>query len=98
MIKHIVCWNFKDNFGGLDKHQIIQKVKNDIEALVGVVPGLLHAEVGEGINPSGYECCLYSELESTEALAVYQSHPAHQKVKDFVANVATSRIVCDYEV
>ena len=91
MIKHIVCWNFKDSFGGMDKHQIISKVKN-------VVPGLLHAEVGEGINPSGYECCLYSELESTEALAVYQSHPAHQKVKDFVANVATSRMVCDYEI
>lgn len=98
MIKHIVFWNFKDSFNGMDKNQIISKLKYDLEALVGVVPGLLRAEVGIGINPNGYECCLYSELESPEALAVYQSHPAHMKVKDFVASVATARAVCDFEV
>lgn len=98
MVKHIVFWNFKDCHEGMDKKQIISKVKHDLEALVGVVPGLLLAEVGTGFNPNGYDCCLYSEFESIKALEDYQVHPDHQKVKDFVATVVVSRVVCDYEV
>lgn len=97
MIKHIVFWNFKDSMGSMDKTQMIGKVKLDLESLVGVVPGLLKAEVGTGINPAGYDCCLYSELESAAALAIYQSHPAHMKVKEFIGSVSTARAVIDYE-
>ena len=59
--------------------------------------GLLKASVGFNFTSGGFDICLYSELESKEALEVYQSHPEHLKVKEFVHKVIASRAVCDSE-
>lgn len=98
MIKHIVFWSFKENANGMAKPEILAKVKHDLEALVGVVPGLLKAEVGIGFNEKGFDACLYSEFTSKEALDGYQVHPEHAKVRDFITEVRTERAVCDYEL
>lgn len=97
MVKHIVFWSFKDNANGMTKAEILKKVKHDLEALVGIVPGLLKAEVGIGFNPKGYDACLYSEFDSKESLEGYQDHPEHVKVREFITAVRTERAVCDYE-
>ena len=98
MVRHIVFWNFHDGANGLSKPEIMARVKRELEALVGVVPGLLKAEVGVGFNPNGFDCCLYSEFESAQALDGYQEHPAHVAVKGFVHQVVAARAVCDYEL
>ena len=91
-------WNFKESGEGLTKPQILAKVKAELEALVGVVPGLVKAQVGIGVNPQGFDACLCSELESQQALENYKSHPEHLKVSGFIAKVRTERVVCDYEL
>ena len=95
MIKHIVFWKIQNDN---QKKNNMLKMKQILEALVGVVPGLLKAEVGFNFNPNGFDVSLYSELESKKALDTYQNHPAHLKVKEFVHNVTIDRAVCDYEI
>ena len=86
MVKHIVMWNLTDKDKVAENGAIM---KQKLEALVGVVPGLLRAEVGVGFN--GYDVALYTELEDRAALAVC-------KVKEFVHSVICERVCCDYEV
>ncbi len=93
VVKHIVMWNLTDKDKVAENGAIM---KQKLEALVGVVPGLLRAEVGVGFN--GYDVALYTELEDRAALAVYADHPAHCKVKEFVHSVICERVCCDYEV
>ena len=62
MVKHIVMWNLADKDKVAENGAIM---KQKLEALVGVVPGLLRAEVGVGFN--GYDVALYTELEDRAA-------------------------------
>ena len=59
MVKHIVMWNLTDKDKVAENGAIM---KQKLEALVGVVPGLLRAEVGVGFN--GYDVALYTELRT----------------------------------
>lgn len=95
MVKHIVMWKMKDC---PEKETNMEQMKKMLVDLVGKVPGLISAEVGFNFNPNGFDIVLYSELESKEALDVYQDHPEHQKVKEFVHTVITDRVVTDYNV
>ncbi len=45
MVKHIVMWNFKEDVPEGEKKAIKEKAKKELEALVGVVPGLISAFV-----------------------------------------------------
>ena len=94
MICHIVIWKLKEE----NKAENIAKLKAQLEALVGVVPGLLDASVGANYNGGEYDVALVTHLESKEALAVYADHPAHVKVKEFVQTIATTRQAVDYEM
>jgi stress responsive alpha/beta barrel protein len=50
------------------------------------------------IKPFASDLALAILFTDEEALAAYQNHPAHQKVKDFLGNVRYERRVIDYEV
>lgn len=92
MVKHVVMWELKDKE---TKPQVAAEMKKRLEALVGVVPGLLKAEVNMGF--AGADVILYTELESREALAVYADHPAHCEVKKYVHSVICARTACDWD-
>ena len=98
MIKHIVFWKLKDEAEGGTKAENIAKIKAMLERLVGIVPGLLNAQVGANLNGGEYDACLVSEFESMEALHAYDSHPEHLKVRAFVKAVRVSRVSMDYEM
>lgn len=98
MIRHIVLWNLKDVAEGNDKVTNACIIKESLESLVGKINGLKKAEVNIGCNPNGFDLCLYSELESKEALDLYQNHPLHVAVKQFVSKVVTERAVSDCEI
>ena len=58
-----------------------EKAKKELEALVGVVPGLISAFViTEPLSSSSHDFCLVTELETPEALAAYAVNPNHQNV------------------
>lgn len=94
MVKHIVLWKLADP---VRKEENISKMKQMLEALVGVVPGLLKLEVNPNFNPNGFDVCLYSEFTGREALEGYQNHPAHLECKKFVHSVICDRTAADYE-
>jgi len=93
MIKHIVMWKLRNKADA-------EIIKDNLEALMGKIPGLLKVEVGIDFSDSeqSADVVLYSELASREALLAYQSHPEHQAVIPLVKAAAVSRTVVDYEV
>ena len=100
MIKHIVMWRLKNQAEGNDKATNARIAKEKLEALNGIIPGLIKLEVGNDFSNGEVSCdlVLYSELESREALARYQQHPGHVEAAKFVVSVVDERRVVDYEV
>jgi len=99
MIKHIVLWKLKDAALGATKQENAAKMKQMLEALNGVVPGLIKLEVGidfSATEASG-DIVLYSEFPDRAALDAYQAHPEHQKCVAFVKEVVSERRLADYE-
>jgi hypothetical protein len=68
-----------------------------LEPLAGQIPGLLNAQVRPCFQ-GGMDFCLYSELESREALAVYADHPLHIAAKDQFFHMLAGRVAIDFEV
>lgn len=101
MVRHIVLWKLEPNpENGAAKEQNAAEIKRRLEALVGVIPGLLSLEVGFNQTDRNreYDLCLLSSFESFEALAAYQKHPAHRAVQGFVHSAVCGRTAADYEI
>lgn len=99
MVKHIILWKLKDEFSDDEKIEIRKGIKSGLEALKGIIPGLLEIRVQSDFLPtSNADVMLDSTFESFEALKNYAVHPAHQdvansKVRPFTA----SRMCLDFE-
>ncbi len=100
MVKHVVMWNLKDYAEGVSKEENIKKLKKELLDLKDKIAEIIAIEVGVNFNPSdaAYDVVLYSEFESKEALAIYQKHPEHVKVAQFVGKIVEERVVVDYDV
>ena len=92
MLTHIVFWTLKPE----GKDESMRRIKESLEALVGVVPGLLEMRVGENVNGGEFDLALVSRFESPGALHAYESHPAHLAVRAFVKQVRTARAAVDF--
>jgi len=99
MIKHIVMWKLKDEALGATAAENAKRLKERLEALKGVVDGVIELEVGINTNPSeaAFDVVLYSVFESMDALEAYRMHPEHQKLIGFVGEIRSERRVVDYE-
>ncbi len=97
MVKHIILWNLKEEY---NRETVKREMKEALEGLVGVIPGLLKMEIEiEPLGSSNVDVMLYSELESAEALKGYATHPAHVEVADTKVRPFTkTRTVIDFEV
>ncbi|AHI73034.1 stress responsive A/B Barrel domain protein [Burkholderia thailandensis USAMRU Malaysia  len=100
MIRHIVSWKLKESAEGATRAQNAQKLKEKLEACRGIVPGLLHLEVGLATPGLEATCdvVLVSDFADKAALDAYQVHPVHEAVKKFVGAVRESRECIDYLV
>lgn len=100
MIKHIVMWTLREQAEGAGAAENGAKMKSMLEDLAGKIPGLRHIEVGLDVFQTSLPCqiVLYSELDSREALQVYQQHPEHLRCVEFVKKVVAERNVLDYEI
>ena len=92
MVTHIVFWKLKEE----NKAANAGCIKESLEALVGVIPGLLEARVGENVNGGEYDLALAARFVSMEALEAYDVHPEHQKVRAFVSQVRLERAAVDF--
>lgn len=100
MVKHIILWKLKEELSADDKKKILADMKENLEGLVGKVPGLIRMNIV--INPltsSNAEVMLDSDLESEEALKGYAVHPDHVQVANtYVRPYTEVRMCMDYTV
>ncbi|EDU36475.1 stress responsive A/B barrel domain protein [Clostridium sporogenes ATCC 15579] len=93
-------WKLKEFVEGKSKLENANILKTSLEDLQNKIDVLKLIEVGVNINDSkqAYDVVLYSEFENLEDLNLYQNHPDHLKVGEFINKVKEERIVTDYEV
>lgn len=97
MVKHMIIWKMKEDLS--DPAAAKLAIKEALEGLVGVIPGLLEMHIlTEGFDCSAGDIMMDSTLESKEALDAYQIHPAHQAVAgNIVCPAVCQRLSFDYE-
>ena len=63
MVKHIILWQLKEDI--TDKESVKKGIKENLESLVGKVPGLLKVNVViDGLESSNADVMLDCELDS----------------------------------
>lgn len=99
MVRHVILWQLKGDLTKQEKYDVKKKMKEQLEALVGVVPGLMELKIiTEGLESSNADVMLDSRLESAEALKGYQVHPKHVETADtYVRPYAEVRLCMDFE-
>lgn len=92
MVKHIILWTLKDSLSEEEKIQIKKSIKEGLESLKGVVPGLtdIKVQIDGRLASSNADLMLDCTLESEKALKGYAVHPAHvaianSRVRPFTA-------------
>jgi hypothetical protein len=100
MIKHIVAWRLKHRDHPQMREETARAIKQQIENMRGKIPGLRHIEGGVDFSatPDSCDVVLYAELDSREALASYQVHPAHEAFKTYIGERRSERYLIDYEL
>ena len=99
MIKHIVMWKLKDEAEGRSREENIIQMKDVLESMSGTIPLIHKLEVGVNILSSemNWNLVLYTEFATREDLIAYDTHPAHEKVKAFIAPLREKSAKVDYE-
>lgn len=80
MVKHIILWKLKSEH---NTDEVKNGIKEGLEALLGVVPGLLEIKVQTDVfDSSNVDVMLCSVFEDEAALRGYAVHPEHVRVAD----------------
>jgi len=92
-------WKLKEFAKEKDKLENAKTIKRDLENLQNKINQIRYIEVGININGSeqAYDVVLYSEFNSIEDLDIYQNHPDHVRISEFISKVRDTRVVADYE-
>ena len=99
MVRHIVAWNYKEEFTEAENKENAVKVKSELEALKGCIDEIIEIKVCINTLPSGNrDIILDSLFESEEALAAYIIHPEHKRVGEFVRSVLHNRACADFHI
>lgn len=100
MVKHIILWKLKDELASDEKTKILSAMKEQLEGLVGKVPGLISLNIiSDKLASSNADVMLDSVLESEAALKGYAVHPEHVAVADtYVRPYTQIRMCIDYEI
>ena len=99
MVKHIILWKLKENFSASEKETIKAGIKEGLESLKGVVPGLEEILVQtRGLASSNADVMLDSTFTDEAALKNYAVHPAHVEVANTKVRPFTEvRLCLDFE-
>lgn len=100
MIKHIILWKLRSELSENEKQIAKQEIKQGLEGLKGVVPGLLDivVHIDGRIDSSNADLMLDCSFDSREALKGYATHPAHVAVANGKVRPNTEVRLCwDYE-
>lgn len=96
MVEHIVCFKLKPE----TTQEQGQKLIDMLNGLKGKVPTIVSLTAGWNFTPErgqGFMIGLVVRFQDKEGLAVYQPHPDHALVKQYVGQICESSLVVDYE-
>jgi heme-degrading monooxygenase HmoA len=98
MVKHIVMWTLAESAVGKEKEENLEEVRKRLQELTASIDDIQSLEVGVNFNTTedAYDIVLVTEFQDKEALARYQDHPEHIKVRDFLRKVRVKHTVVDY--
>ena len=94
MITHIVLFRIKS-----DMPEAIQGLQDRLNALPAVIEQIRRYDVHQNILESerNSDVVLESSFDSLEDMQVYQQHPKHLELLEYVGTVVDSVAVIDYE-
>lgn len=100
MVKHVIIWNLKAEFSDEEKLIIKQNAKQNLEALVGKIDGLVDLKIQtKFLSTSTGEMMLDSTFVDFDALRAYATHPLHQEAANrYVRPFTASRSCVDFEI
>jgi len=95
MIIHIVMFKFNEE----NKKANIIQAKQMLENLMGAIGSLKSIDVGINFDkaPRAMDLSIICVFEGIEGLKLYDAHPEHQKVVDFIKSVTEYSKVVDYD-
>jgi hypothetical protein len=98
MLKHVVMWKLNAFAEGANKARNAKRIKIELEALKNTIPQIFHLEVGINVleSEAAFDVVLLSVFKTRQDLELYQNHPNHRAVAEFVKLVSENRIVVDY--
>lgn len=100
MVKHVILWKLKDEIPASELDGVKAGIKEGLEGLMGVIPGLVSIQVNtNGLPSSTADVMLDSTFVDADALKAYSKNPAHVEVADTKVRPFTqSRACLDYEI
>ncbi|MGH2647119.1 MAG: Dabb family protein [Ginsengibacter sp.] len=101
MLPHIVMWKLKDLAEGNSKkgNALLMKIK--FEKLMPLIKEIKKLEVGINMDLSQYanfDIVLDTWFENYGQMEIYQKHPLHAEISDWIGKVRETRAAIDYEV
>ncbi len=99
LTRHIILWQLREDIAPEAREEVKRGIKEGLEGLAGVVPGLLSIRVNTvGLRSSNADLMLDALFESEDALRGYAVHPAHVAVADGKVRPFTRTRLCfDFE-
>lgn len=100
MVHHVILWTLNPELSAEQREVVLKEIKEGLEALKGVVEGLVDIKVNiaKRLDSSNCDLMLDSTLVSEDALKAYAVHPAHVKVANEKVRPYTIQRVClDFE-
>jgi hypothetical protein len=99
MIRHLVGWNLQATEEA-ERAAAVVAIRDALEGLVGVVPGLLDLRVFEnGADIArNSDLALIAHYETVDDLKAYIVHPAHEAAVVVVKAATKDRWAIDYEL
>ena len=98
MARHIVAWTLAAE-SAREREAAVAGMRERIESLVGVVPGLLSAQLSAdaGRTAGNWDVVLVSEHATVADIDAYQVHPEHLRVAAWIRTVVSGRMCVDVE-
>ncbi|MBQ9968414.1 MAG: Dabb family protein [Oscillospiraceae bacterium] len=94
MIRHVIMWKFKQG-----EEENMHKFLASLKALDGVIPEILHMEVGINCKDgNNYDACLIADFADLDALERYKNDPRHVAVSALCKSIREARGAVDFEV
>ena len=94
MIRHVIMWKFKEG-----EQENMHKFLDALKALDGVIPEILHMEVGVNcLDANNFDACLIADFEDLDAMNRYKNDPRHVEVSKLCKSIRETRGAVDFEV